>query len=83
MKFAVEIRTIYKNTQSQLKATARVVFDDCFVVHNIKVIETEKGLFISMPSFRRNDDWVNICHPITTDFHKELQDAVISAYQEA
>jgi len=83
MKITVEMRTIYKNTDSPLKATANVIFDDCFVVHNVKVIETENGAFISMPSFRgRDENWHSICHPINSDCRKEITDAVIAAYQK-
>ena len=84
MKITVEIKTINKLPTSPLKATAAVLLDECFVIRNVKVIETEKGMFISLPSFRgRDGKWRSVCHPITREFHDELQNAVIEAYQRA
>ena len=84
MKIEVEMRTIFKNTNSPLKATANVVFDECFVIRNVKLIDNGNGMFISMPSFRdRGGNWRSICHPITAECRENLQNAVIDAYQQA
>ena len=84
MKITVEIKTIFKNAKSPLKATATVVLDDCLAIKNVKLIETEeKGLFISMPSFRgRDGEWRSVCHPITPELRAELQTALIEAYRQ-
>ena len=83
MKTEVEIRTIFKNTNSPLKATANVVFDGCFVIRNVKLIDNGNGMFISMPSFRGRDGvWRSICHPINSECREQIQKAVIEAYQQ-
>jgi len=47
-----------------LKAVASVTIEGCFVVHGVKIIETEKGVFIAMPSEKRGENYRDICHPI-------------------
>ena len=62
----VRIRVIDRD--SKMKAIASVTFDDCFVVHDIKVIEGEKGYFIAMPSKRTPDEqFRDVAHPINPD----------------
>lgn len=83
MKIKVEVKTIFKIPTSPLKATATVIFDDCFIVRNVKLIENEKGMFISLPTFRgRDGNWRSVCHPITSECREEIQNAVIAAYQQ-
>ena len=66
------------------KAVASVTFDECFVVHDVKVIEGEGGLFVSMPNKKTPDGkHKDICHPIVTDLRNEIKDAVLAAYKEA
>ncbi len=65
---------------SKVKGIASVTFDGQFVVHNIKIIEGRGRLFISMPSRRVGDQNKDIAHPITTEFRKELEDAILSQY---
>ena len=56
-------------------------FDSEFVVHDISVIETENGTFISMPSKRLpNGEYRDIAHPITSETRNKIQDAVLNAY---
>jgi len=83
MKLNVEVRTIYKNTNSPLKATANVIIEDCFVIRNVKIIDNGNGMFISMPSFRgRDEKWRSVCHPITSECRENIQKAVIEAYEQ-
>ena len=83
MNLKVEIKAIFKNPTSPLKAIATVVLDDCFIIRNVKLIETEDATFISMPSYRgRDENWHSICHPITPEFREKLQTAVIEAYTQ-
>ncbi|MCX8029824.1 MAG: SpoVG family protein [Brevinematales bacterium] len=65
---------------SKVKGVASVTFDDQFVVHNIKIVEGRGKLFISMPSRKVGNQNKDIAHPITSDFRKELEDAIISQY---
>ena len=83
MNFTIEMRTVFKNTSSPLKATANILFDDCFVVRNVKLIENDNGMFISMPSYKARDgEWRSVCHPINAECREELQAAFIKAYKK-
>ena len=74
---------IVKKDDSKLKAVASVTFDDCFVVHDIKVIEGNDGLFIAMPSRKTNDgEYKDIAHPIKTETREEIIQAILAAFEE-
>lgn len=74
---------IVKKDDSKLKAVASVTFDDCFVVHDIKVIEGNEGYFIAMPSRKTNDgEYKDIAHPIKTETREELIKVVLNAFEE-
>lgn len=69
---------------AKLKAVASITIDECFVVHDIKVIDGEKGLFISMPSKKTPDGkHKDIVHPIKTETRRELEEQIIEAYKNA
>ncbi|MEL3907103.1 MAG: septation regulator SpoVG [Treponema sp.] len=75
----VQIRKVL--AEGKLKAYATVTFDDCFVLHNVKLIEGEKGVFVAMPSRRtKNGLYKDIAHPITPEFRLVLQEKILSAY---
>lgn len=75
---------IVKNEASKIKANASITIDDCFVVHEIKVIEGNEGLFIVMPSRKYPDgDFRDIAHPLNTQTREEIRDIVLKAYEEA
>ncbi len=77
----VRIRTV--NGDSKLKAYATVTFDNEFVVHNIKVIESKNGLFIAMPArLTANNEYKDIVHPINSKFRNKLQDEILAAYEK-
>lgn len=68
--------------EGKLKAYAAVTFDDCFVLHNVKLIEGEKGIFVAMPSRRtKTGAYKDIAHPITPEFRSALQEKILSAYE--
>ena len=74
---------IVKKDDSKLKAVASVTFDDCFVVHDIKVIEGNEGYFIAMPSRKTADgEYKDIAHPIKTETREEIIKAILSAFEE-
>ena len=78
----VRIRVIDRD--SKMKAIASVTFDDCFVVHDIKVIEGEKGYFIAMPSKRTPDEqFRDVAHSINPQMRAELEDAILARFREA
>lgn len=68
----------------KLRAIISVTFENCFVVHDVKVIESANGFFIAMPSRKTNtNEYIDIAHPINAEFRKYLSDAVMAAYHEA
>ena len=74
---------IVKKDDSKLKAVASVTFDDCFVVHDIKVIEGKDGYFIAMPSRKTNDgEHKDIAHPIKTETRENLISVILNAFEE-
>ena len=78
----VRIRPVEKE-DSKMKAVASITIDGEFVVHDIKVIESEKGLFIAMPSKQDgNGEFKDIAPPINTATRTRIQDAVIAKYEE-
>lgn len=78
----VRIRQVAKD--GKLKAVVSITFDDEFVVHDIKVIEGEKGLFIVMPSRKSSDgEYRDIAHPIKSETREKIQEIILNAYKEA
>ena len=78
----VRIRKIA--TEGKMKAIVSVTFDNVFVVHDIKVIEGQNGLFIAMPSRKTPDgEFKDIAHPINTDTREKIQNSILKAYEEA
>lgn len=78
----VRVRKITK--EGKMKAVVSVTIDDEFVVHDIKVIEGEKGLFIAMPSRKSTDgEYRDIAHPINTSTRDKLQSIILDAYEKA
>lgn len=74
---------IVKKDDSKLKAVASVTFDDCFVVHDIKVIEGNEGFFIAMPSRKTGEgEYKDIAHPIKTETREELIKVILAAFEE-
>jgi stage V sporulation protein G len=67
--------------EGKLKAYVTVTFDDCFVVHNVKLIEGKSGLFIAMPSRKtRVGEYKDVAHPIQPEFRAELQKRILDQY---
>ena len=78
----VRIRFVKKD-DSKLKAVASITIDECFVVHDIKVIEGTDKPFIAMPSRKTNDgEFKDIAHPLNTETRENLRDAILAAYYE-
>lgn len=78
----VRIRKI--NQEGRMKAIVSVTLDDAFVVHDVKVVEGQKGLFVAMPSKRMPDgEFKDIAHPISAEARELIQSAVLQAYKEA
>lgn len=78
-----DIRIRKVNADGKLKAYVTVTFDESFVVHNVKVIEGENGVFIAMPSRRtKNGEYKDVAHPINTEFRGVLQDRILDEYNK-
>ena len=80
---SVTVRKIEKEN-SRMKGIASVLIDDCFAVHDIRIIEGDNGLFIAMPSRQvATGGYRDIAHPINPDVRKMLEDAIIEEYKKA
>ena len=78
----VRVRKVAK--EGKMKAVVSITIDDEFVVHDIKVIEGEKGLFIAMPSRKAADgEYRDIAHPINSGTRDRIQTIILSKYQKA
>ena len=76
-----ELRLRKVENEGKLKAYVTVTFDNCFVVHNVKIIEGKTGLFIAMPSRKTaNGEYKDVAHPISPDFRNELQDKILAEF---
>jgi stage V sporulation protein G len=76
-----DIRIKKVNTVGKLKAYVTVTFDDCFVVHNLKIIAGKAGTFIAMPSRRtKTGEYKDIAHPINSAFRQSIQTRIIEEY---
>ena len=78
----VRVRKVAK--EGKLKAVVSITMDEEFVVHDIKVIEGEKGLFIAMPSKKALDgEYRDIAHPINSATRERIQSIILEKYEEA
>ncbi|ABN53827.1 MAG TPA: septation protein SpoVG [Hungateiclostridium thermocellum] len=76
----VRIRKI--DSEGKMKAVVSVTFDNEFVVHDIKVIESQNGLFIAMPSRKAPDgEFRDIAHPINAETRSKIQTAILDKYE--
>ena len=76
-----ELRIRKVEDEGKLRAYVTVTFDNCFVVHNVKIIEGKSGLFIAMPSRRTaNGEYKDVAHPISPEFRTELQNKILDEF---
>ena len=77
----IRIRKVDK--EGKMKAVVSITIDDEFVVHDIKVIEGDKGLFIAMPSRKASDgEYRDIAHPINSGTRERIQNLILEKYDE-
>lgn len=82
LKLDVRVRPIAP--KENLVGFAAVTINDCFVVEGLKVCAGDKGLYVNMPSQQDgNGNWRDICKPITADFRRQLNEAVVEGYNTA
>lgn len=78
----VRVRKVAK--EGKMKAVISITLDNEFVVHDIKVIEGDKGLFIAMPSRKAGDgEYRDIAHPINSETRERIQRIILAKYEEA
>ena len=78
----MRVRKVAKD--GKMKAVVSITLDDEFVVHDIKVIEGEKGLFIAMPSRKASDgEYRDIAHPINSETRERIQTIILEQYEKA
>ena len=78
----MRVRKVAKD--GKMKAVVSITLDDEFVVHDIKVIEGEKGLFIAMPSRKASDgEYRDIAHPINSETSARIQTIILEKYEKA
>lgn len=79
----VRVRLV-KTESGKLKGIASIVIDDCFALHDIKIIENQDGVFMAMPSKKTPDgEYKDIAHPINSETREYLKTKVLEAYQRA
>ena len=76
-----DIRIKKVNGEGKLKAYVTVTFDNCFVVHNLKIISGQAGMFVAMPSRKtKSGEYKDIAHPINSDFRNMIQKKILDEY---
>lgn len=74
--------TLRPVAMNKVVAIASIVVDDCFVVHDLRVVNGDKGLFVAMPSRKLpNGEFRDICHPINTEARNSIQEAVLEQFR--
>lgn len=82
IKVDVKISSI--RPEGNVRAYASINLNDCFAIRNVKVVDSSKGLFIAMPSYKAGKgEYKDICFPVTREFWEQLNNAVIDAYHQA
>lgn len=82
MKVDVKISSI--RPEGNIRAYASINLNDCFAIRNVKVMDSTKGLFVAMPSYKASSgEYKDICFPVTKEFREQLNNAVIDAYHQA
>lgn len=75
--------TIRPVDMNKVRAVASITIDDEFVVHDLRVVDGDKGLFVAMPSRKLpNGEFRDVAHPISTDTREKIQDAVLVEYKK-
>jgi stage V sporulation protein G len=69
------------NTEGRMKAIASITIDNEFVIHDIRIIDGNNGMFVAMPSKRTPDgEFRDIAHPISSETRQKIQDAILNEY---
>ena len=78
-----EVKVYPAKDGGRLKAYATIVFDNVFIIRDLKVIEGDKGFFVSMPSRKRKDgSFRDIVHPLNSETRREIEERIIEEYKK-
>ena len=80
MEIDVKVHSI--STSGSTLARASVTLGGCFAVRGIKIMNSTKGPFVSMPGYQTQKGYKDVCFPCTTDFHQRFQETVLAAYRQ-
>lgn len=75
-----EVKVYKVEGKEKLRATATITLSEAFMVHGLKVIEGDKGLFVVMPAVKKNGLFKDIAHPITVEMRNEIVNAVLDEF---
>lgn len=79
-----DVRVRHVNSDGKMKASVSITIDNEFVVHDIKVIEGDRGMFIAMPSRKSGDgEYRDIAHPLNSETRNRLQQIILDAYDKS
>jgi len=77
-----DVRIRPMENSGKMKAVASVTFDDEFVVHDIKIVEGDNGLFIAMPSKKIGEEYKDIAHPLNLETRTKISSAIFEKYNQ-
>jgi len=78
-----EVRAKRVNGDNRLVGIAAITIDECFVVHELRIIEGKNGLFVAMPSRKMpNGEFKDVAHPINTETRSMIERAVLDAFEK-
>ncbi len=73
--------TVREIDMNMVKGIASIILDDCFVVHDLRVVDGDRGYFVAMPSRKLpNGDFKDIAHPLNSDTREKIQEAVLREF---
>ena len=79
----MDVRIHSLSTSGNVLANASVTLNGCFAIRGVRVMDGEKGPFVSMPSYKGRDGYKDICFPCTKEYRQQFQQTVLDAYQQA
>ena len=77
-----DVRIRYMEGDSKMKAVASITFDGEFVVHDIKIVDGDKGMFVAMPSKKVGDEYKDVAHPLTPETRKKISEAILAKFNQ-
>lgn len=78
----VDVKIHALHTSGAVLANASVNLNGCFAVRGVRVVDSPKGPFVSMPSYKTSKGYSDVCFPCTKEFRQQFNDAVLNAYQQ-